>query len=143
MSMCVTIDLDSLMCKLSDKELYDFMLETFRDRVPDESHISLITEMFKVMFDTDQEEALTKMVANIQESRPKQVSPVWVSVKDRLPPVDKEAVVLTTDGEICFGHIVDKKIAKDYNGWNIPNVEYWLPFVDPKINNYGFCKFRA
>ena len=61
-----------------------------------------------------------------------QVSPVWVSVKDRLPPVDKEAVVLTTDGEICFGHIVDKKIAKDYNGWNIPNVEYWLPFVDPK-----------
>lgn len=132
MSMCVTIDLDSLMCKLSDKELYDFMLETFRDRVPDESHISLITEMFKVMFETDQEEALTKMVANIQESRPKQVSPVWVSVKDRLPPVDKEAVVLTTDGEICFGHIVDKKIAKDYNGWNIPNVEYWLPFVDPK-----------
>ena len=60
------------------------------------------------------------------------VSPVWVSVKDKLPPVDKEAVVLTTDGEICFGHIVDKKIAKDYNGWNIPDVEYWLPFVDPK-----------
>lgn len=56
----------------------------------------------------------------------------WVSVEDGLPPVDKEVVVLTTDGEICFGHIVDKKIAKDYNGWNIPNVEYWLPFVDPK-----------
>lgn len=56
----------------------------------------------------------------------------WVSVEDGLPPVDKEAVVLTTDGEICFGHIVDKKIAKDYNGWNIPDVEYWLPFVDPK-----------
>ena len=32
----------------------------------------------------------------------------------------------------AFGHIVDKKIAKDYNGWNIPDVEYWLPFVDPK-----------
>lgn len=56
----------------------------------------------------------------------------WVSVEDRLPPVDKEAVILTKDGEICFGHIVDKKIAKDYNGWNIPDVEYWLPFVDPK-----------
>ena len=132
MSTQVTIDLDSLMCKLSNKELYNFMLETFRDRVPDESHISLITEMFKVMYDTDQEDALAKMVANIQERRPKQVSPIWVSVNGRLPPVDKEAVVLTKDGEICFGHIVDKKIAKDYNGWNIPNVEYWLPFVDPK-----------
>lgn len=132
MSVYVTIDLDSLMCKLSNKELYDFMIETFRDRVPDESHISLITEMFKVMYDTDQEDALAKMVANIQERRPKQVSPIWVSVNDRLPPVDKEAVVLTKDGRICFGHIVDKKIAKDYNGWNIPDVEYWLPFVDPK-----------
>lgn len=56
----------------------------------------------------------------------------WVSVKDELPPVDKEVIVLTTIGRISFGHIVDKKIAKDYNGWNIPDVEYWLPFVDPK-----------
>lgn len=71
-------------------------------------------------------------VATSQERKQKIVSPIWVSVKDRLPPVDKEAVVLTKDGEICFGHIVDKKIAKDYNGWNIPDVEYWLPFVDPK-----------
>lgn len=53
MSIYATIDLDSLMCRLSDKELYDFMLETFRDRVPDESHVSLITEMFKTMYDTD------------------------------------------------------------------------------------------
>ena len=56
----------------------------------------------------------------------------WVSVEDGLPPVDKEVVVLTIAGRISFGHIVDKKIAKDYNGWNIPDVEYWLPFVDPK-----------
>ena len=102
MSVYATIDLDSFMCKLSNKELYNFMLETFRDRVSDESHVSLITEMFKVMYDTDQEDALAKMVANIQKRRPQKVSPVWVSVKDRLPPVDKEAVVLTKDGEICF-----------------------------------------
>ena len=134
MSIYVTIDLDSLMCKLSDKELYDFMLETFHDRVPDNSHISLITEMFKVMYDTDQEDALDKMTSNMKERISKQfyTVPRWISVKDELPPVDKEAVVLTKDGEICFGHIVDKKIAKDYNGWNIPDVEYWLPFVDPK-----------
>lgn len=128
MSVYATIDLDSLMCKLSNKELYNFMLETFRDRVPDESHISLITEMFKVMYDSDQEDALAKM----QEISTRLFYPVWISVKDELPPVDEEVVVFTTDGRLCFGHIVDKKIAKDYNGWNIPDVEYWLPFVDPK-----------
>lgn len=56
----------------------------------------------------------------------------WTSVENGLPPVDKEVIVITTTGRISFGHIVDKKIAKDYNGWNIPDVEYWLPFVDPK-----------
>ena len=70
--------------------------------------------------------------ATLQDRKPKNVSPVWVSVKDELPPVDKEVIVLTTIGRISFGHIVNKKIAKDYNGWNIPDVEYWLPFVDPK-----------
>lgn len=132
MSVYVTIDLDSLICKLPDDDLSDFMLETFRDRVPDESHVSLITEMFKVMYDTDQEDALANMIANMQEIRPRLFYPVWISVKEELPPVDEEVVVFTTDGRLCFGHIVDKKIAKDYNGWNIPDVEYWLPFVDPK-----------
>lgn len=65
MSIYVTIDLDSLMGKLSNKELYDFMLETFRDRVPDESHVSLITEMFKVMYDSDQKEAIVTMLKDM------------------------------------------------------------------------------
>ena len=69
MSVYATIDLDSLICKLSDDDLSDFMLETFRDRVSDEYHVSLITEMFKVMYDTDQEDALAKMVANIKKRR--------------------------------------------------------------------------
>lgn len=29
------------------------------------------------------------------------------------------------------------------NGWNIPDVEYWLPFVTQKINDYGFYELRA
>lgn len=65
MSVYATIDLDSLMCKLSNKELCDFMLETFRDRVGDESHVGLITKMFKVMFDTDQENALAAMLTSM------------------------------------------------------------------------------
>ena len=67
MSVDVTIDLNSLMSKLSNKELYDFMIETFCDRVPDESHISLITEMFKVMYDSDQEEAFITMLKDMGE----------------------------------------------------------------------------
>ena len=70
--------------------------------------------------------------ANEVEPKPKEYYPEWISVKKELPPVDEEVMVFTSDKALYFGHIVDKKIAKDYNGWNIPNVEYWLPFVDPK-----------
>lgn len=73
MSIYTTIDLDSLMCRLSDKELYDFMLETFRDRVPDESHVSLITEMFKTMYDTDQEDALAAILTYVKRLRRKSI----------------------------------------------------------------------
>jgi hypothetical protein len=53
------------------------------------------------------------------------------------PPVDEEVIVLTDIitkggfnagfGKIAFGHIVDKNIAIDYDGWNIPGVRYWMP----------------
>lgn len=41
------------------------LIETFRDIVPDESHVSLITEMFKVMFDTDKKDALVAMLKDM------------------------------------------------------------------------------
>lgn len=131
MSVYATIDLDSLVCRLSDVELCNFMLETFRDRVSDESHVSLITEMFKTMYDADQEKALDKIIRG-RISKKFYTIPKWISVKKELPPVDKEVMVFTSDEALYFGHIVDKRIAKDYNGWNIPNVEYWLPFINPK-----------
>ena len=65
MSVYATIDLNSLMSNLSNKELYDFMLETFRDRVPDESHVSLIIEMFKVMYYSDKKDALVAMLKDM------------------------------------------------------------------------------
>jgi len=65
MSVYATIDLDSLICRLSDKELYNFMLETFRDRVSDESHASLITDMFKSMYDSDKKESLVTMLKDM------------------------------------------------------------------------------
>ena len=57
----------------------------------------------------------------------------WISVNDCLPKQDEEVIVLVDElntapcYKIAFGHIVDKTICKDYNGWNIPNVVYWIP----------------
>ena len=63
----------------------------------------------------------------------------WISVDENLPKQDKEVIVLCDElnvapnYKISFGHIVDKTICKDYNGWNIPNVVYWFPM--PKLSN--------
>ena len=80
----------------------------------------------------------------------------WHSVKESLPPIDEEVIVLTDIlsensisigfGKIAFGHRPNPKgwDGKDiatgkvthydvvtYDGWNIPGVKYWMPF--PKI----------
>ena len=61
----------------------------------------------------------------------------WISVEDSLPEQDEEVIVLCDElnvapnYKISFGHIVDKTICQDYNGWNIPNVVYWFPM--PKL----------
>lgn len=67
MSVYATIDLDSLMCRLSDTELKQFMLETFYDRVPDELHISIITEMFSSMYESDKKEALVAILKDMSD----------------------------------------------------------------------------
>lgn len=59
----------------------------------------------------------------------------WHSVEECLPPMDEEVIVLTDvtgdslirgSNRLCFGHIVDKNIAIDYDGWNIPGVHHWM-----------------
>ncbi len=59
----------------------------------------------------------------------------WHDAKKEQPPMDEEVIVLTnvlngkelsTPRRICFGHIVDKEICVDYDGWNIPGVAYWM-----------------
>ena len=55
----------------------------------------------------------------------------WRSVEEELPKQDEEVIVLVDEPapfyKIAFGHIVDKERCKDYNGWHIPNVVYWVP----------------
>lgn len=64
----------------------------------------------------------------------------WHSVDESLPPIDEEVIVLTnrvrdieldSATRICFAHIVDRSLAIDWDGWNIPGVRYWMPM--PKI----------
>ena len=54
----------------------------------------------------------------------------WIDVNDALPSIDEEVIVLTNHHQlgayICLGHIVDKRIAQDFNGWNIPDVTHWI-----------------
>lgn len=57
----------------------------------------------------------------------------WISVEYYLPKQDEEVIVLCDNlntapfYKIAFGHIVNKTICKNYNGWNIPHVVYWFP----------------
>lgn len=60
----------------------------------------------------------------------------WHSVHESLPEIDKEMIVLTnrvrdieldSANRICFAHIVDRSLAMDWDGWNIPGVKFWMP----------------
>lgn len=66
----------------------------------------------------------------------------WHSVDEFLPPIGEEVIVLRDELSDCLlpdagfvgvGHIVDRRYAMDYNGWNVPGVKYWMPM--PKIPN--------
>lgn len=55
----------------------------------------------------------------------------WISVNDRLPAMDEKVIALDDENKLSFAHRVDTAVEKHYRGWNIPSVEYWLPFNDP------------
>ena len=48
------------------------------------------------------------------------------------PQMDEEVIALVGEyNQIYFAHIVDKRFCVDYDGWNIPDVRWWIPC--PKI----------
>lgn len=52
----------------------------------------------------------------------------WISVNDRLPAMDVKVIALDDEGKISFAHRVNTMVENHYRGWNIPSVEYWMPF---------------
>lgn len=61
----------------------------------------------------------------------------WHSVEESLPPIDEEVIVLRDEHgtapiyNVGVAHIVDRRYAMDFNGWNSPGVKFWMPM--PKI----------
>ena len=50
------------------------------------------------------------------------------------PALDEEVIALVGEyNQIYFAHIVDKRFCVDYDGWNIPDVRWWIPC--PKIDD--------
>ena len=50
------------------------------------------------------------------------------------PAIDEEVIALVGENKmISFAHIVDKDRCVDYDGWNIPDVRWWIPC--PKIDD--------
>ena len=48
------------------------------------------------------------------------------------PAIDEDVIALVGENKmISFAHIVDKRFCVDYDGWNIPDVRWWIPC--PKI----------
>lgn len=52
--------------------------------------------------------------------------------------MDEEVIVMNKAGRIAFGHIVDPMFTFDYDGWNIPDVAFWMPcgFTDEMLEFY-------
>lgn len=116
--------------------LVAIVLDYFKNKEKLDLKQSIQSEYERISINTEQiKKSIFRMEDNINDMKEvlcEEDPYKWISVKDALPPVNKEVIVLISGITIYFGHIVDKKIAKDYNGWNMPNVEYWLPFVNPK-----------
>ncbi len=73
-------------------------------------------------------EETNEMLRSLEWGKRRVLERYWRSVNEDLPEVDEEVIVLNTYGVISFGHIVRRGLV-DHDGWNIPGVEFWMPFV--------------
>ena len=75
------------------------------------------------------EREITRTVGNVLKWADEH--PYWRPSTEH-PQMDEEVIALVVEyNAIYFAHIVNKDIAIDYDGWNIPDVKCWIPC--PKI----------
>lgn len=51
---------------------------------------------------------------------------MWNNARKKQPPMDEDVIIMDKHGRIAFGHIVDPTIAVSHDGWNIPDVAFWM-----------------
>lgn len=99
----------------------------------------VVDDCYDIWFPSHATDDFFKAGAKWQKQKDEQLG--WHDAKKEQPPIDEEVIVLTnilngkelsTPRMICFGHIVDKNICVDYDGWNIPGVAYWMYYKEPK-----------
>ena len=77
---------------------------------------------------SSEEEAINKAIEDVCWEENPNGTNSWISVNDRLPEVNKVVITLNDENKLSFAHRVDTTVENHYRGWNIPSVEYWIPF---------------
>ena len=85
----------------------------------------IVEDMGKVNTADDIKRQCEKILKELED----ETESPWISINDEIPAVDEEVIAMTDNERICFAHIVDKSIAKDYDGWNIPDIAFWMPYT--------------
>ena len=75
-----------------------------------------------------QSDANSEMVIDNLESEFDYGVNSWISVNEGLPEMGREIIALDDENKLSFAHRVDTTVENHYRGWNIPGVEYWMPF---------------
>ena len=92
------------------------------DRLSEKSKITKSGDFIKYVFGIIG--GVYKVSSDKQEWRPSTEHPL----------IDEEVIALVGENKmISFAHIVDKDRCFDYDGWNIPDVRWWIPC--PKIDD--------
>ena len=85
------------------------------DRLSEKSNIIKSGEFIKYIIDMIG--SVYKVSSDKQEWRP----------STEHPAIDEEVIALVGENKmISFAHIVDKDRCIDYDGWNIPDVRWWI-----------------
>lgn len=62
----------------------------------------------------------------------------WISVKDRLPEINKECICMEIDGEVYRLHKKENSgWFWDRDGYYYTEVTHWMPLLNHRKSDYG------
>lgn len=120
--------------KLSDT-LFDFDDFTYRDMACAIAYLVGVVDRLSENVNNTKSGTFIKHVHDLigEAYKVSLDKPAWRPSTEH-PRVDEEVIALVGEyNQIYFAHIVDKRFCVDYDGWNIPDVRWWIPC--PKIDD--------